>query len=119
MAVCRIYTEVELADLPVWEGKEAKGWLTSPHQDAERTREHIGKHIKRREELRALLYPDMEDSSLRSQQRRARGMVFLEAKGAGAKPRRQAEDAAARARLQANRTPEAPERSQPVGEADT
>ncbi len=31
MAVCRIYAEVELADLPVREGKEAKGWLTSAH----------------------------------------------------------------------------------------
>ncbi len=35
MAVCRIYAEVELADLPVREGKEARGWLTSAHMDAE------------------------------------------------------------------------------------
>jgi hypothetical protein len=103
MAVCRIYTEVELADLPVREGKEAQGWLTSAHQDAERAREHIGEHIRKREGLRALLYPDVEDSSPRTQQRRARGRAFLEAKGAGTKPRKQAELAAARARLQATR----------------
>ena len=36
MAVCQIYAEVELADLPVREGKEAQGWLKSAHQDAER-----------------------------------------------------------------------------------
>ncbi len=48
-AVCRTYAEVELADLPVREGKEARGWLTSAHQDAERAREHISEHIRRRE----------------------------------------------------------------------
>ncbi len=31
MEACRIYAEVELADLPVSKGKEAKGWLTSVH----------------------------------------------------------------------------------------
>jgi hypothetical protein len=48
----------------------------------------------------------MESSSLRSQRRRARGAAFLEDKGANAKSRKQARDAAAQARLQANRTPE-------------
>jgi hypothetical protein len=67
MTVCRIYAEVELADLPVRQGKEAKGWLTSAHMDADCTRGHIGGHIKKKEELRALLYPGMESSSLRSQ----------------------------------------------------
>ncbi len=81
MAVCRTYAEVELADLPVRKDKEAKGWLTSAHQDAERAREHIGEHIRRREGLRALLYPDIEDSSPRSQRRRARGMAFLRGEG--------------------------------------
>jgi hypothetical protein len=103
MAVCQIYAEIELADLPVREGKEAQGWLTRAHQDAERAREHIGEHIRKREGLRALLYPDVEDSSPRTQQRRVRGRAFLEAKGAGTKPRKQAELAAARARLQATR----------------
>ena len=42
MEACRIYAEVELADLPVSEGKKAKGWLTSAHQETERAREHIG-----------------------------------------------------------------------------
>jgi hypothetical protein len=119
MAVCRIYAEVELADLPVRQGKEAQGWLTSVHQDAERAREHIGEHIGKREGLRALLYPDVEDSSPRTQQRRARGRAFLEAKGAGTKPRKQAKLAAARARLQAARAIRTPERSQLAGEADT
>jgi hypothetical protein len=67
------------------------------HQDAERAQEHIGEHIRRREGLRALFYPDIEDSSPHSQRRRARGKAFLEAKGANAKPRKQAEQAAARA----------------------
>ncbi len=107
MAVCRIYAEVELADLPVSEGKEAKGWLTSTHQDAERAREHIGEHIKRKKELRALLYPATERSSHRSQQRRARCVALREAKGVGTKSRKQARDAADRAQLQANKTPEA------------
>jgi hypothetical protein len=107
MAVCRIYAEVELADLPVGEGKEAKGWLTSTHMDAECARKHIGARIRKKEELRALLYPDMEDSSPRSQRRRARCAAFLESKGASAWSRKQAQGAADRARLQANRTPEA------------
>jgi hypothetical protein len=119
MAVCRIYAEVKLADLPVREGKEAQGWLTSAHQDAERAQEHIGEHIRRREGLRALLYPDIEDSSPRTHQRRARGRAFLEARGAGTKPRKQAEGAAARARLQATRATRTPGRSQLAEEADT
>ncbi len=88
-AACQIYAEVELADLPVREGKEAQGWLTSAHQDAERAREHIGEHIRKREGLRALLYPDVEDSSPRTQQRRVRGRAFLEApaRNPGNKPR--------------------------------
>jgi hypothetical protein len=42
----RAYAEIELADLPVSKGKEAKGWLTSAHQEAERAQEHIGERIK-------------------------------------------------------------------------
>jgi hypothetical protein len=42
--VCRIYAEVELADLPVSKGKEAKEWLTSTHQEAERARAHRRAH---------------------------------------------------------------------------
>jgi hypothetical protein len=119
MAVCRIYAEVELADLSVREGKEAQGWLTCAHQDAERAQEHIGEHIRKREGLWALLYPDVEDSSPRTQQRRARGRVFLGAKGAGTKPRKQAKLAAARARLQAARAIGRPERSQLAEGVDT
>jgi hypothetical protein len=107
MAVCRIYVEVELADLPVREGKEAKGWLTSAHKDAECAREHIGARIRRSEELKRLPYPVKESSSLRSQRRRAQGAAFLEAKGPNSKSRKQAQGAADQARLQANRTPEA------------
>ncbi len=119
MAVCRIYGEVELADLPVRQGKEAQGWLTSAHQDAERAREHIGEHSRKREGLCALLYPDVENSSPRAQQRRARGRAFVEARGAGMKPRKQAKLAAARARLQAARAIGTPERSQLAEGVDT
>jgi hypothetical protein len=103
MEACRIYAEVELADLPVSKGKEAKGWLTSAHQEAERAREHIGERIKRIKVLQALLYPAPEGSSLRCHRRRTRGRVLREARGAGPEPRDQAEEAAARARLQAAR----------------
>ncbi len=111
--------EVELADLPVSKGKEAKGWLTSAHQEAERAREHIGERIKGIKVLRALLYPATESSSLRSQQRRARGLALREAKGAGTKPQEQAEEAAARARLQAARATGTPERPQLAEGVDT
>jgi hypothetical protein len=36
MAVCRIYAEVELADLPVHEGERAQRWLTITHRNIER-----------------------------------------------------------------------------------
>jgi hypothetical protein len=45
--------------------------------------------------------------------------MFYETKGAGTKPRKQAEGAAARARLQAGREAGTPGRSQLPGEADT
>jgi hypothetical protein len=38
MGVCRIYAEVELADLPVSKGKEAKGWLTIDRASGSRVR---------------------------------------------------------------------------------
>jgi hypothetical protein len=87
MTVCRIYAEVELADLPVLEGKEAKGWLTSAHQDAKHAREHNGGHIKKKEELRALLYPGMKSSSLRSQRSIAQCRVFLRPRVLAKSPR--------------------------------
>ncbi len=107
MAVCQIYAEVELADLPVREGKEAKGWLTSAHEDAECAREHIGAHIRKKEELKMLCGPDEESSSLPSRRRKARGGACRKAEGASTRSRKQARDAAAQARLQASRTPEA------------
>jgi hypothetical protein len=108
MAVCQIYAEVELADLPVHEGKEARGWLTSAHKDAECAREHIGARIRRSEELRMLLYPAKKSSSRRAQQKKqAPNAAYREAKGASAKFRQQAQGAADQARLQASRTPEA------------
>jgi hypothetical protein len=90
---CRIYAEVELAGLPVCEGKEAKGWLTSAHQDAERAREHIGGCSKRKEELMALLHP-MVSSSSRSLRSVIRSRAFLAAKGVSKRSRKQARDAA-------------------------
>jgi len=56
MAVCQIYAEVKLAELPVREGKEARGWLTSAHKDTECAREHISTRIRSAEELRVLLH---------------------------------------------------------------
>jgi hypothetical protein len=106
MTVSRIYAEVELADLPVREGKEAKGWLTSAHQDAERAREHTGGCVKKKEELMALLHP-LKSSSSRSQGSVVRSRAFLAAKGVNRRSQKQARDAADRARLQANKTPEA------------
>jgi hypothetical protein len=69
--------------------------------------------------LQGLLYPATEGSSLRCQQRRARGRALREAKGAGPKPQEQAEEAAARARLQAARATGTPERSQLAEGVDT
>jgi hypothetical protein len=100
MAVCRIYMEVELADLPVHEEKAAKGWLTSAHKDGECAREHIGTRIRSLVELGALLHPVKGNSS------------------GGTQQEEQAEDAAARARRQASRIPEVPRKSQVAGEAD-
>jgi hypothetical protein len=34
MTVCQTYAETKLVELPIREGKEARGWLTSPHEDA-------------------------------------------------------------------------------------
>jgi hypothetical protein len=99
MAVCQIYAEVELADLPVREGKRARGWLTSAHKDVEYAREQVGARIRSLEELGTLLHPVKDNSS------------------GGAQQEKQAEDAAAQARLQASRTPEVPKRSQVAGEA--
>ena len=116
---CRVYAEVELSDLPMSKGEEAKVWLTSAHQEAERAREHIGKRIKELKVLQALLCPATGGSSLRSQQRRARGMALRKARGADSKPEDQAEEAAARARLQAARAIGTPERSQLAEGVDT
>jgi hypothetical protein len=112
MAVCRIYAEVKLADLPVRERKEAQGWLTSAYQEAKRAREHMGERIKGIEVLRALPCPATEGSPLRSPRRGARGVALCEADGAGTKPWEQAEEAAVRARLQAARAVGTPERPQ-------
>jgi len=103
MEACRTYAEVELADLPVSEGKEAKGWLTSAHQKVEHAQEHIGERIEKMRVSQALLYPAPEGASLRCHRRRTRGRVLREARRAGPRPRDQAEEAAARARLQAAR----------------
>jgi hypothetical protein len=108
MAVCQIYAEVKLADLPVREVKEARGWLTSTHRDVECAREHIGIRIRSAGERRALLHPPKRRYSHHQQQkRRARVAMFYEARGAGAMSRQQAQGAVDRARLQASRTPEA------------
>jgi hypothetical protein len=86
MAVCRTYAEVKVADLPVREREEAQGWLTSAYQEAKRAREHMGECVKGIKMLRP-----------------------HQAEGAGTKPWEQAEEAAARARLQAARAVGTPE----------
>jgi hypothetical protein len=35
VAICQIYSEVELTSLPARKEKEAREWLTSAHRDAE------------------------------------------------------------------------------------
>jgi hypothetical protein len=77
----RVYAEVELADLPVSKGEEAKVWLTSAHQEAERAQEHIGERIKELKVLQALLCPATEGLSLPSQRRRARTMAIHQIRG--------------------------------------
>ncbi len=119
MAVCQIYAEVKLADLPVREGKEAREWLTSTQREVECAREHIGMRIRGAGERRTLLHPPKRRYSHHQQQkRRARVAMFYETRGAGAMSRRQAQDAVDRARLQASRTPEGatePPGSEPGG----
>ncbi len=100
VAVCQIYMEVGLANLPVREGKEAKEWLIGAHRDAERTRGHIGARIRRLDELKALLSPGKKGL----QQKRALRAVFWETEGASVMSRRRARGAANRARSQANKT---------------
>jgi hypothetical protein len=114
MEVCRIYAEVELADLPVSKGKEAKGWLTSAHQEAERAREHIGERIKGLKTLQALLYHVPRDLSFRCQKYKTRSRAFRAAMGADQKPKDQAEEAAARARARAVGMPEGPQLAEEV-----
>jgi hypothetical protein len=46
MAVCRVYAEVEWADLPVHERERAQKWLTSTHEKIERAREHVAMRIR-------------------------------------------------------------------------
>jgi hypothetical protein len=119
MAVCQIYAEVKLADLPVREGKEAREWLTSTHGEVECAREHISMRIRNAGERRELLYPSVRRYSHHQQRkRRARVAMFCRARGAGAVSCRQVQNAVDRVRLQASRTPEAatePPGSEPGG----
>ncbi len=108
MAVCRIYAEVELADLPVREGKEAQGWLMITHRNIERAREHIGMRIRGAREWGAPpSLPKRRYSYRQKEKRRAIRATF------------QAETAATRARLQTARATGMPGRSQLAGKADT
>jgi hypothetical protein len=104
MAVCRIYAEVELADLPVREGKEAQGWLMIMHRNIERTREHIGMRIRGAGEWGAP--PSLPVGGYSHRQREKRRAV---------RATLQAEAAATRARLQAARVTGMPGRSQLAG----
>jgi hypothetical protein len=107
MAVCRTYAEVKRDDLPVHEGREAQEWLTGAHGNVKRAREHIGMHIRRLagagEFGTPLQTPKRAYSHQQQVKRRARVMAYSRTRGAGTKPQEQAEEAAARARLQAAR----------------
>jgi hypothetical protein len=91
MAACQIYAETKLADLLVRKGKEAKGWLTSVHKDAEYAQDHNGARLKRSEKLKASW--DKEATGNRH---------FMDLAS-----RKRARDAAYQARLQASRMPKA------------
>jgi hypothetical protein len=85
MAVCQIYAEVKLADLPVREGKEAREWLTSMHREVECARGHIGMRIRDAGERGKLLYPSVRRYSHHQQRkRRARVAMFCRNTSAGA-----------------------------------
>jgi hypothetical protein len=108
MAVCRIYAEVELADLPVREGERAQRWLTITHRNIERAREHIGVRIRAAGEWGAPPSLPAGRHSYRQEDRRRAVRATL-----------QAEAAATRARLQAVRTGGVPGKPQPAAKADT
>jgi hypothetical protein len=114
---CRIYAEVELADLPVSKGKEAQKWLTGAHGNVKRAHERISMHIRRlggAGELGAPLQTPKRVYTLKQQERR-RTQLLAHRKA----KQEQAKEAAARARLQAARATGAPEGSQLAGGVDT
>jgi hypothetical protein len=107
MAVCRIYAEVELADLPVREGERAQKWLTITHRNIERAHEHIGVRIRAAGEWGAPPSLPAGRYLYRQEDRRRAVRATL-----------QAEAAATRARLQAVRTGGMPGEPQPAAKAD-
>jgi hypothetical protein len=107
MAVCRIYAEVELADLPVHEGERAQKWLMITHKNIERAREHIGMRIRDAGEWGAP--PSLPEGRYSCRQRDRRWAV---------RATLQAEAAATRARLQAVRTGGMLGKPQPAAKAD-
>jgi hypothetical protein len=108
MAICRIYAEVELADLPVHEGERAQKWLMIMHRNIERAREHIGMRIRDAGEWGAPPSLPERRYSYRQRDRRRAVRATL-----------QAEAAATRARLQAARARGMPGKPQPAAKADT
>ncbi len=46
MAICRVYAEVEWADLPAHEGERAQKWLMSTHKNIEHARENVAMRIR-------------------------------------------------------------------------
>jgi hypothetical protein len=105
MAVCQIYAEVKLADLPVREGKEAREWLTGMHREVECAREHIGTRIRDAGERGELPYPSGGRCSHHQLKRRARIARYCRTKDTGAKSCQRVRDAVDRVRLRASRTP--------------
>jgi hypothetical protein len=108
MAVCRIYAEVEWADLPAHEGEKAQKWLMITHRNIERAREHVAMRIREAGEWGAPPSLPKGRYSYRQEDRRRVVRATL-----------QAEAAATQVRLQAVGTDGASGKPQPVTKADT
>jgi hypothetical protein len=108
MAVCRIYAEVEWADLSAHEGERAQKWLMITHKNIEHAREHVAMRIREAGEWGAP--PSLPEGrySYRQEDRRRTVRATL-----------QAEAAATRVRLQAVEANGVSGRPQPVTKVST
>jgi len=93
MAVCRVYAEVEWADLPVHDGERAQKWLTNAHKNIERAREHVAMRIREAGEWGAP--PSLPEGryTYRQETRRRVVRATLQAKAAAARVQSQTTEA--------------------------